>query len=104
MLYMPVNLIQLLHKGMTGQFLYNVDISAGFAISSEVKLSCVPIPILFNLFFAFMLSHHVQGLKEGLHQVLTGWLSLLSLLLEYINEVHLFKSFKKSSLLMTVCF
>lgn len=73
---MPMKLIQLLHKGMTGQFLYNVDTSAAFAISSEVKLSCVLTPVLFNLFFAFMLSHHVQGLKEGLHQVLTVWFSL----------------------------
>jgi len=50
-----------------GQVLHGGGTSASFAIKNGVKQGCVLAPVLFNLFFACMLSQAVTDSEEGIY-------------------------------------
>uniref|UniRef100_W5M6N8 Reverse transcriptase domain-containing protein n=1 Tax=Lepisosteus oculatus TaxID=7918 RepID=W5M6N8_LEPOC len=50
-------LIRLFHDNMTGLVLLNRESSEPFSISNGVKKGCVLAPVLFNLFFTYVLNH-----------------------------------------------
>jgi len=60
-------MIRLFHDGMTGHVLSRGNVTEAFAISNGVKQGCVLAPVLFNVFFACMLSHAVRGLEKGVY-------------------------------------
>ncbi|KAM9328407.1 platelet glycoprotein 4 [Pholidichthys leucotaenia] len=62
-----IQMIRLLHDGMTGQVLSNGVQSDPFEISSGVKQDHVLAPVLFNLFFTCVLRQAVQDLEEGVY-------------------------------------
>ena len=51
-----VTMIRLLHDGMTGQVLSNGNVMDAFMISNGMKQGCILAPVLFNVFFTYMLS------------------------------------------------
>ena len=63
----PRKFINLIHEGMSGSVLYNGDTSPPFQISNGVKQGCVPVPVLFNLFFTCVLNHALRSLKHGVY-------------------------------------
>ena len=63
-----INLIRLLHDGMSGSILYDVDTSTPFDISNGVKQGCVLAPVLFNLFCTCVLIHALRYLKTGIYK------------------------------------
>ena len=52
---------------MMGQVLHGGDTSTSFAITNGVKQGCVLASVLFNLFFACMLSQAVKDSEEGVY-------------------------------------
>ena len=62
-----VKIIWLFHDGMMGQVLHGGNKTASSAITNGVKESCVIAHILFNLFFACMLSQAIKDSEEGVY-------------------------------------
>ena len=62
-----MKIIWLFHDGMMGQVLHGAGTAASFAITNGVKQGCVLAPVLFNLFFACMLSQAVKDSEEGVY-------------------------------------
>ena len=60
-------LIRRFHEGMSDSVLYDGDTSPPFQISNGVKQGCVPVPVLFNLFFTCVLNHALRSLKHGVY-------------------------------------
>ena len=57
---------RLFHNRMMGQVLHGGDTLDSFAITNGVKQGCVLAPVLFNLFFEYMLSKAVKD-SEGVY-------------------------------------
>ncbi|PFX12093.1 RNA-directed DNA polymerase from mobile element jockey [Stylophora pistillata] len=62
-----VTLIRLFHDSMTGLVLSGGEASEPFEITNCVKQGCVLAPVLFNLFFACVLSHAVKDIEDGVY-------------------------------------
>ena len=62
-----VKLIRQFYDDMTGQVLSDVEASELFSISNGVKQGCVLAPVLFNLFFTFVLNHAIRDLEQGVY-------------------------------------
>ena len=60
-----VNLIRQFHDDMTGQVLSEGKASAPFSISNSVKQGCLLAPVLFNLFFTYVLNHSIGDREPG---------------------------------------
>ncbi len=60
-------LIRPSHDDMTGQVLSSGEISEPFNISNGGNQKCVLAPVLFNLYFACVLSHDVRDLDLGVY-------------------------------------
>ncbi|PFX13771.1 Craniofacial development protein 2 [Stylophora pistillata] len=62
-----VTQIRLFHDSMTGLVLSGGEASEPFEITNGVKQGCVLAPVLFNLFFACILSHSVKDIENGVY-------------------------------------
>ena len=62
-----VNLIRQFHGDMTGQVLSDGEASEPFSISNGVKQECVLAPVLFNLFFTYLLNHATRDLEQEVY-------------------------------------
>ena len=51
-----VSMIRLFHDGMTGQVLFNGNVTDTIVISNGMKQGCILAPVFFNVFFTCMLS------------------------------------------------
>ena len=62
-----LNLIRSLHTGMMATFVYENEESEAFAINNGVKQGCVPAPVLFNIYFSYVIRNAFQGNDEGVY-------------------------------------
>ena len=62
-----LNLIRSLHTGVMATVAYENEESKGFAINNGVKQGCVLAPVLFNIYFSYVIRHAFQGNDEGIY-------------------------------------
>ena len=62
-----LNLIRLLHKRMMATVAYENEESKAFAVNNGVKQGCVLAPVLFNMYFSYVVRHAFQGNDEGIY-------------------------------------
>ena len=62
-----LNLICQFHDDMSGLVLSDGEASEPFSISSSVNQECVLAPVLFNLFFTFVLNHAFRDLEQEVY-------------------------------------
>ena len=62
-----LNLIRLLHKRMMATVAYENEESKALAVNNGVKQGCVLAPVLFNMYFSYVVRHAFQGNDEGIY-------------------------------------
>ena len=62
-----LNLIRSLHTGMVATVVYDNEESEAFAINNGVSQGCFPAPVLFNIYFSYVMRNAFQGNDEGVY-------------------------------------
>ena len=62
-----LNLIRSLHTGVMATVAYENEESKAFASNNGVKQGCVLAPVLFNIYFSYVIRHAFQGNDEGIY-------------------------------------
>ena len=62
-----LNLIRSLHTGIMETVAYENEESKTFAMNNGVKQGCFLAPVLFNIYFSYVIRHAFQGNDEGIY-------------------------------------
>ena len=62
-----LNLIRSLHMGMMATVAYENEESKAFPVNNGVKQGCILAPVLFNIYFSYLIRHAFKGNDEGIY-------------------------------------
>ena len=64
-----LNLIRSLHMGMMATVAYENEESKAFPVNNGVRQGCVLAPVLFNIYFSYLIRHAFEGNDEGIYLI-----------------------------------